>query len=265
MYGLDLFSGIGGITRALQEYVLPVAYVEKDAYCQGVLLSRMSDGSLPIAPIWDDITTLQSIQLPCGGIDIIYGGFPCQNISVAGKGEGLEGKQSGLFYEALRLVREIRPTFVFLENVPAIRSRGAGIVTAELARLWYDCRWITLSASSIGANHERKRWFLLAYTGTSRRRLWEESIKAWQEATRGSEEMANAATSQLHETRERNNIGRRSSNRFDDQGWWEIEPQVGRVVDGLPRRVDRIKSLGNSVVPQQAKAAFEILMFGKSK
>jgi hypothetical protein len=95
--GLDLFSGIGGITLALSPWVRPVAYCENDRYAQAILLSRQASGDLPIAPIWDDIRTLTYSILPVVKIDIIYGGFPCQDISVAGLGAGLEGKRSGLF------------------------------------------------------------------------------------------------------------------------------------------------------------------------
>ena len=163
MYGLDLFSGIGGITKALEGYVTPIAYCENDRYAQAVLLSRMADGRLPRAPIWDDVTSLRGSMLP-SGIDIIYGGFPCQDISVAGRGAGLAGERSGLFFEIVRLVDEIRPRFVFLENVAAITVRGAERVVGEFCRLRYDCRWGILSASDVGANHQRERWWLLAYS-----------------------------------------------------------------------------------------------------
>ena len=120
--GLDLFSGIGGISIALSPWVRTIAYCEQDRYAQSVLLSRMSEGKLHRAPIWDDVQTLTGEMLPT--IDIIFGGFPCQDISVAGRGEGLGGERSGLFYEIIRLTKETRTPFVFLENVPAIRTRG---------------------------------------------------------------------------------------------------------------------------------------------
>src|SRR5690242_16210507 len=101
MYGLDLFSGIGGITKALDGYVQPVAYCELEPYARGVLASRQSTGHLPIAPIWDDVKNLDGRRLPA--VDIIYGGFPCQDISIAGRGVGLGGERSGLFREIVRL------------------------------------------------------------------------------------------------------------------------------------------------------------------
>jgi site-specific DNA-cytosine methylase len=140
-----------------------MAYCEIDPYCQGVLLSRISDGKLSSAPIWDDIKSLRSSMLPAKP-DIIYGGFPCQDISVAGKGKGLEGERSGLFFEIMRLAEEIKPSFIFLENVPAITARGGLRVVREIAERGYDCRWCTLSAASVGAMHKRERWFLLAHS-----------------------------------------------------------------------------------------------------
>lgn len=160
MNGLDLFSGIGGFTKALEGYVTPIAYCENDRYAQAVLLSRMACGDIPIAPIWDDVKTITTTHITPP--EIIYGGFPCQDISVAGRGEGLGGERSGLFSEIVRLASELRPQFIFLENVPAIRTRGADVVVGELAHIGYDSRWLTLSAAEIGANHIRERWWLLA-------------------------------------------------------------------------------------------------------
>lgn len=157
---LDLFSGIGGNSIALSEWVNTVAYCENDRFAQAVLLSNMSIGRIPARPIWDDVRTLKGGMLP--RIEIISGGFPCQDISVAGNGKGLEGERSGLVFEIFRLIDETGPKFVFLENVPAIRTRGGERVVKELASRGYDCRWDTVSASEVGAPHKRNRWFLLA-------------------------------------------------------------------------------------------------------
>ncbi len=156
--GLDLFSGIGGISKALETWVRPIAYCENDRYAQAVLLTRMQQRDLPIAPIWDDVQSLSAQYLP--PVDIISGGFPCQDISIAGTGKGLEGKRSGLLYEIVRLTKEINPAFVFLENVPAIRTRGLREVVRAFTDLRYDCRWTCVSAAEVGAHHIRKRWFL---------------------------------------------------------------------------------------------------------
>lgn len=160
--GLSLFTGYGGIDLALSEWVRPILYCDIEPYAQGILLSRMDDGSIPFAPIWNDVTTLDGRKFR-GLVDIAYGGFPCQDISVAGKGAGLEGKRSGLFFEIIRICKEASPLFIFLENVPAIRTRGAIEVTEALASIGYDCRWHHLSAAEVGANHKRERWFLLAH------------------------------------------------------------------------------------------------------
>lgn len=163
--GLSLFTGIGGIDIALRDWVHPASYCEIDPYCQSVLLQRMQEGNMPKAPIWDDVRTItRDVLADLGAIDIIYGGFPCQDISVAGHGKGLEGERSGLFFEIVRLAEEIKPTFVFLENVPAITGRGGLRVVREITSLGYDCRWCVISAASVGALHRRERWFLLGYS-----------------------------------------------------------------------------------------------------
>lgn len=270
MNGLDLFSGIGGIGIALEPWMRTVAYCERDQYAQGVLLSRMRSGEIDRAPIWDDVTTLRGEMLP--RIDIISGGFPCQDISVAGAGKGLEGDRSGLFFEIVRLIRECNPRFVFLENVPAIRTRGGERVVKELAALGYDCRWTTLSAAAVGAFHKRDRWFLLAHANgvrqlsaqgqydrisngcknvadSSRTRLERiERIRYDEKQNRAGEAGADGATSKC------------SDDGICGKAYWSTEPSVGRVVNGIPNRVDRIRCLGNSVVPLQVREAFKKLI-----
>jgi DNA (cytosine-5)-methyltransferase 1 len=313
LQGLDLFSGTGGITKALEGYVIPIAYCEIDGYAKGVLLSRQSRGEIPYAPIWDDIQTLKGTDLP--PVDIVYGGFPCQDISTAGRGAGLAGERSGLFFEIMRLAEEVKPKFISLENVPAIRTRGLGTVVEALAALRYDCRWGMLSARDVGANHKRERWFLLAYLSGKRRfqsnSLLERSQKNLpvnkkisgykpfncrkdvpntdstgfgiavsskppQVGGTGAPEgphsaMANPSNepaSQEDKTIGSVREGRQSwynDGRCDGQAlsrdnWWVSEPNVGRVAHGIPKRVDRLRALGNAVVPQQAREAFERLM-----
>ena len=260
MNGLDLFSGIGGLTLALQEWISPIAYCEIDPYCQGVLASRMSECKLPVAPIWDDVRTLTASVLP-KEIDIIYGGFPCQDISVAGRGEGLEGKRSGLFYEIVRLAEEIKPTFLFLENVSGIRTKGLDSVVWELANIGYDCRWITLSAAEVGANHQRKRWWLLAYSNKEKStRLPRRKEKTFSELRGNSKYVSNSDCKGLERQRPESCGANKELDNFSNQSWWETEPCLGRVVNGLPFRMDRIKGLGNAVVPAQAKEAFMRLL-----
>ena len=275
MNGLDLFSGIGGISYALRDHVRPVAYCEIDPYCQGVLLSRMADRTLPRSPIWDDIKTFEGTRW-YGNIDIIYGGFPCQGISVAGLGKGLEDERSGLFFEILRLAKEIKPTFIFLENVPAITRRGGIQVVGSLAKMGYDCRWCCLSAASVGALHRRERWFLLAHsnnhgTSTSQdrgsfgERIAPRQGSQKQEEGFGSSERTSCLPKDVADTRCECERSEKKpewpSLHFAGCGrFWETEPEVGRMVDGVQFRVERLRALGNSVVPKQAKEAFEILM-----
>ena len=249
MNGLDLFSGIGGIGIALEPWVRTVAYCERDRYAQGVLLSRMQSGDIDRAPIWDDVTSLRGDMLP--RIDIIFGGFPCQDISVAGLGKGLDGERSGLFFQIARLIQECKPSFVFLENVPAIRTRGGERVVKELAALGYDCRWTTLSAAAVGAPHKRERWFLLAHaklTGSQGRI----PVRAHQErqGERGHAGCGSASLPSWRTSEFRLNC---------HKDFWAVEPSVGRVDNGISNRVDRIKCLGNSVVPLQVREAFKKL------
>lgn len=229
--GLDLFSGIGGLTLALSEWVRPVAYCEIERYAAAVLFSRMSDGLIPTAPIFPDITKLTGKILP--DIDIIYGGFPCQDVSTAGLRKGLDGERTGLFREAVRLVRECKPQFVFLENVPGIR-RYVSSVRSELEAIGYNCRDGFLAASEVGANHNRNRWWLLAYT--KRKRL---------------------------EAVERNEASPPPISHYrlilPTLSKEDIDSNI-RENDGVRIPVDRIKGLGNAVVPIQAKEAFKRLM-----
>ncbi len=269
MYGLDLFSGIGGITKALEGYVRPVAYCEIDPYARGVLLSRMASRAIPAAPVWDDVSSLRGGMLP--NVDIIYGGFPCQDISVAGKQIGLGGERSSLFFEIVRLAKETKAEWIFLENVPNIRTKGLGTVLQTLANSGYDCRWCALSASDVGANHKRERWFLLAHAKGDRRpeglsdlRRCSEGVQSGEghQPSSGGPHMADTESEQsrrLFVTRIHENTGPASDGR-GQTAWWSIEPNVGRVAHGVPKRVDRLRALGNAVVLAQAREAFERLM-----
>jgi DNA (cytosine-5)-methyltransferase 1 len=300
--GLDLFSGIGGLSLALSEWARPIAYCEIDRYAQAVLLSQMQDGSLPRAPIWDDVRTL-SFKEDFAEIDIIYGGFPCQNISCAGNGVGLGGERSSLFFEIMRLAQEIRPKFIFLENVQAIRTRGLNWVCEELASAGYDSRWDFVSAEEVGAPHRRQRWFLLAHSNRSdiRKQSGRRYGTDWKSPPiikPNGEFMAHAAGIGRDEWRPEPNAQRQakpsesgcelaesSSKRLE--GWLDTEaawsalrfsgsgsgspwpqgipkPAICRDDDGFQDRVDKLKCCGNGVVPKQAKEAFERLSGLKS-
>lgn len=264
---LDLFSGIAGNTLGLREYTKTIAYCEGDKHAQSVLLSRMADGQIESAPIWDDIKTLTSKQFDIP-IEMVIGGFPCQDISVAGKGAGIkDGERSGLFYEVIRLVKELQPEFVFLENVPAIRTRGLDIVLQEFTETGYDCRWTMLSASSIGALHKRERWFLLAYSHNNRQ--WDKIQQIFEQKCKeqthiGSngqiQSLADTICTRLEGQWKKSSRIEQKYENIGNYSGWTIEPNVGRVANGVPFRMDRIKRLGNAVVPEQAKEAFEILI-----
>ena len=258
--GLDLFSGIGGITLALAEWVRPIAYCENDRYATGVLLSRMSEGQLPVAPIWDDVRTLDARSFSRSEIDIIYGGFPCQDISVAENGVGLGGERSGLFFQIARLVKEINPRFVFLENVPAIRTRGLNSVAQTFTELGYDCRWTIVSAKEVGASHLRKRWFMLAHYNGAGLRVQSKQTRRKEAFIYGGEGEAGFGTDTNVERLERPGGSESRIAIPVGYGRWYSEPTIRRGDNGVPNRVDRIKGLGNAVVPLQAQTAFKRLM-----
>ena len=163
---LSLFTGYGGFTLGLRLAGIQtrtVGYVEIDPYCQEIIKQRIKDGHLNDAPIWPDISTFDGEQ--CRGlVDIITGGFPCQDLSVAGNRAGLDGARSGLWWEMLRVIRAVGPRFVIIENVSGILIDGqAGTVVGELSQIGYDAVWHCVPAAAVGAPHLRWRWWCLAY------------------------------------------------------------------------------------------------------
>jgi DNA (cytosine-5)-methyltransferase 1 len=208
-----------------------------------VLLSRISDGSLCNAPIWDDVKTLSYDRRNWPGIDIIYGGFPCQDISVAGTKKGLDGERSSLFYHITKLANQIKPTFVFLENVSNIVKIGGNKIIKEFDSLGMECRWCCISAQNIGAMHKRDRWFMLAYSNSKPIRetyseaFINEAIRITRLRSSGQDRREKAETY-----------------------WSENKCPVLGMAYGLPNELDRSRALGNAVVPQQAEIAFKILI-----
>lgn len=158
---LDLFAGIGGITHGLRGVAVPVMYCELDEYCVSVLERLMLTTAIPSAPIHRDIRTLGA-DIVRENVDIIVAGIPCTGFSTAGKRRGLDDVQSGLYSHVLRLVKTVKPPYVFFENVAAIRSGGMRIILRDLEDEGYVCRWMTLYARDVGAPHRRNRWFMLA-------------------------------------------------------------------------------------------------------
>ena len=155
---LDLFSGIGGFSLGLERAGMEtIAFCELDKACHKVLKKHW-----PHTPIYDDIRTLNGTNLQ-NTVDIICGGFPCQDISLIGKGGGIAGERSGLWWEFHRLIKEIKPSWVIAENVTALRSRGLDEVLRSLAEIGYDAEWHCISASAIGAPHRRDRVWIIGY------------------------------------------------------------------------------------------------------
>ena len=164
---LDLFSGIGGFALAAEtvwrnELDL-VAFCEIDPYCHKVL-----NKNFPQVPIHEDIKILDGTAFK--DIDLLTGGFPCQDISVAGRGEGLSGDRSYLWFEMLRIIRDVRPRYALVENVPMLTSRGGTRVLADLAEIGYNAEWTIISARDVGARHLRKRIWIVAYPDSELRR-----------------------------------------------------------------------------------------------
>lgn len=170
IYTLHLFAGAGGgILGDMLLGHIPVGAVEIEKFPREVLFSRQKDGILPPFPIWDDVTTFRNDNEDCReyinylktirGQLCISGGFPCQDISIAGKGAGIEGARSGLWSEMCRIIGEIRPRYIFLENSPAILTRGLERVLGDLAEIRYDITWGIISAADVGAWHKRERFW----------------------------------------------------------------------------------------------------------
>ena len=154
---LALFAGAGGgILGGRLLGWRTVCAVECDAYAASVLVSRQNDGCLPAFPVWDDVRTFDGTRWR-GAVDVVSGGFPCQDISAAGKGAGIGGERSGLWREMARIIGEVRPKYAFVENSPMLVVRGLGRVLGDLAEIGYDAAWRVVSAGDCGAPHERSR------------------------------------------------------------------------------------------------------------
>ena len=162
MRELALFAGAGGgILGGKLLGWRTVCAVERDAYAAQILAQRQNDGILEPFPIWSDVQTFDGTRWR-GIIDVISGGFPCQDISAAGKGAGIEGERSGMWKEMARIIGEVQPRYAFVENSPMLTTRGLGTVLADLAEMGFNAEWGVLSAADVGANHERERIWILA-------------------------------------------------------------------------------------------------------
>jgi DNA (cytosine-5)-methyltransferase 1 len=261
---IDTFSGIGGFSLAARWLggIETVQFVEREPYCQRILQKHW-----PTVPIHDDICTYDPEP---GSADIVCGGFPCQDISQAGKGAGLAGSRSGLFYELLRVVRLVGPRYIVLENVAAILGRGMDDVLGALAEAGYDCEWACIPAAAVGACHQRDRWWCVAYSTKSpsngspiRSAANSETNQQGQRAQLGGSDCVDAAHAHHERQQECQPAAVAGRQRWPCWGnaprqlnpnWrsYLSEPVLRRGNDGLSGRVDRLKALGNAVVPQVA-------------
>lgn len=254
---LDLFSGIGGFALGFHR-----AGIRTTAFCEvGAYQRRVLAKNFPDIPIFEDVRTLNAAALEAAGValpDIVSGGFPCQDISTAGRGAGIHGERSGLWWEFHRLIGEIRPRWVVAENVSALRSRGLDEVLGSLAEIGYDAEWHCVPAAAVGAPHRRDRIWIIAHPhaghdgreGCAQPDLGAEEPR--QQAPFGHD--ADGLRAPLADT-----LGAglevllhghaRELAASLGASPWAAEPDVGRVAYGVPSRVDRLVCLGNAVVP----------------
>ncbi len=232
---LDLFSGIGGFSLGLERTggFETVAFCEIEEFPRRVLAKHW-----PEVPCYYDVRELTADKLAADGIsvDVITGGFPCQDVSIAGRGRGIDGSRTGLWREVIRLASELSPKFIVLENVAKIRSRGLEHLLIALDEVGYDAEWHCIPAAHVGAPHRRDRLWIIA----NRKR----------DALSSNAYFLRPHSEDLH-------IGRNAE--FCNQqervsgsvAWWSAEPPVERVVDGTPTKLDvaRIRAIGNAVVP----------------
>ena len=264
---MHLFAGAGG--GILADLILghtPIVAVEWDKYACEVLRARVADGWFDGMSVWEGDVRLFDPSDYKGRVDCIHAGFPCQDISQAGGQAGVgEDTRSGLYREVLRIADILQPRYIFLENVSNIVTGDDGsmlrTVVGDIAERGYDAVWCCLSASEIGANHKRDRWWLLAYTNSNSKP--DESFNDQQEqlvADSASERVQRQwrCGQQVAQTHDREELSLRGSQRRRTS-WWEVEPTVGRVVDGVASRSHRVKALGNGQVPLQCATAFKIL------
>jgi DNA (cytosine-5)-methyltransferase 1 len=296
---LDLFSGIGGFSLGLEKSgnFETAAFCEIEPYCRAVLKKHW-----PNVTVYEDVKELSKERLAADGlaIDAICGGFPCQDISTAGRGAGLSGERSGLWFEFHRLIKEIKPQVAIIENVSALRSRGLDEVLRSLAEIGYDAEWHCIPASAVGAHHQRDRVWIMAYPNSAQcqgdglssgihpkyfgawygnleassladtnNQLWRsESPISSGERTGSRDQLGWSGSEMANPTSlgpQRQGMYGRPINPETDQDWetnwsinggkgtsrvWDTEPDVGRVAHGVPNRVDRLRALGNAVVPQ---------------
>ncbi|MVW87834.1 DNA cytosine methyltransferase [Pseudomonas sp. PB101] len=251
MNELALFAGAGG--GILGGHLLgwrTVCAVERDAYAAQILAQRQTDGLLPAFPIWSDVCSFDGRPWK-GLVDVVSGGFPCQDISAAGNGLGLAGSRSGLWTHMARIIDEVRPKFVDVENSPLLVGRGLAVVLGDLTEMGYDACWGVVGAADLGAPHQRDRIWIVAKDPQQSRHQ--------EMADTGRQHVERLFAGRLDPKIGSRPLQRSAGSRSDGIGRWTTQPTMGRVADGVAHRVDRIKALGNGQVPIVAATAFNLL------
>jgi DNA (cytosine-5)-methyltransferase 1 len=269
----SLFTGTAGLDLGLEMALADLGYrprpvwqAERDAYARAVLARHY-----PAVRRYEDVRDVDELAPP---VDFICGGFPCQDLSLAGGRLGLGGERSGLWSEFARVLRVLRPRGTLVENVPGLlapHQRGDNIepaalgrVLGDLAELGFDAAWCCVSAADVGAPHLRRRVFILAWRPVAHadgeRQL--QPAERWQQVGDRLGDGREAPADPMHEGRPWAEDGSyEARTRLIERGWWEAEPNVGRVVDGPASRLDarrrraRLRCLGGGCVPEQARAA----------
>lgn len=293
---MHLFAGAGG--GLLADLILghnPIVAVEWDKHACSVLRERTAQGWFPGLHLHEGDVRMFDPSPWAGRVDCIHAGFPCQDISVAGNGAGIDGERSGLYREVVRCIGVVKPRFVFLENSPAIVGRGLGTVLADLAACGYDARWTVLAAADVGAPHQRERWWCFAFVADASRGrqggpegremeqpgrtqtvgtgqnlanpngVWELQSQGCQSDQRGwigdGGEVGDPVGVRLEKSQPRETGDEQPATAGANRaiGWWAAEPDVGRMAHGVAHRVDRIAAIGNGQVPLCAAAAWKIL------
>jgi len=247
---LALFAGAGG--GILGGHLLgwrTVCAVEWEPYPASVLAARQNDGLLPAFPIWDDVRTFDGKPWR-GVVDVVSGGFPCQDISVGGKGAGLQGARSGLWKEMARIIFEVQPQYVLVENSPMLVSRGLATVLADLAGMGFDARWGIVGADDVGAPHERKRMWIVGFNA-------HKGNAGGNEFNAG--QGADFAFGQAAQIEQERNGWEHELGAVDVAQGFDSYAGALRVLHGMADRGDRLAALGNGQVPRVAAEAWRIL------
>ena len=248
MNELALFAGAGG--GILGGHLLgwrTVCAVELDAYARGILLARQRDGILPRFAIWDDVRTFDGKPW-AGHVDVVSGGFPCTDISSAGKREGIDGEASGLWREMARIIGEVRPKCAYVENASSLIVRGLDRVLGDLSDLGFDARWGVMGAADTGLPHERQRTWIVAYP----------KGEGLQERGHGPIE-GSGQDRPTQKPRGDRFAGCGSSSPLAAGIQWTAESVLLRSSHGLANRVDRMRAIGNGQIPRVAATAFNLL------